>query len=267
MKSYGDVFNSWEKIANQYLQEKHGGCYEFKVNQTDGTANYNDVYDKRKHGEFQLGFGAVSGNALDPLSFIEVLKSDNSSTFTLNWGPDTSKVSDSIVYDGQKWSFDGLWKAGTTVAALDNEGQLAKVKNVSTGATTKDGRKYQRIDSDSSSVTYAISFKGFTDAGAVIKELFVTVGTKTYSTASLSETGATDKAQVVAIFGKAGVSAITSSKPILNITLISDLNRIDESSASDRITLTVSYTINVNGVDIDSQDSIELQSYVSAIKK
>lgn len=267
VKSYGDVFNSWEKIANQYLQEEHGGCYEFKVNQTDGTANYNDVYDKRKHGEFQLGFGAVSGNALDPLSFIEVLKSDNSSTFTLNWGPDTSKVSDSIVYDGQKWSFDGLWKAGTTVAALDNEGQLAKVKNVSTGATTKDGRKYQSIDSDSSSVTYAISFKGFTDAGAVIKELFVTVGTKTYSTASLSETGATDKAQVVAIFGEAGVSAITSSKPILNITLISDLNRIDESSASDRITLTVSYTINVNGVDIDSQDSIELQSYVSAIKK
>lgn len=267
VKSYGDVFDSWTKIANDFLKSEYGGSYEFAVNQIDGTASYNDVYDARKRGEFQLGFGAVSGNALDPLSFFEVLKSDNSSSFTLNWGPDTSEVSDSIVYDGKKWSYDGLWKAGTTVAALDNEGRLAQIKNVSNGGTTKDGRKYQSLDKTKRAVTYALSFKGFTDAGAVIKELFITVGSKTYSTASLSETGATDKAEVTAIFGEQGVHAITSANPNLNVTLTNVCNKDDDGNNTDQIVLTVSYSITVNGIAIDSEETIKLQSYISAVKK
>ena len=62
-------------------------------------------------GQFDIGFGSVSGNTLDPLNFLEVLKSDNSSTFTLNWGLNTNATDPDhlIEYDGKLWSFDALW--------------------------------------------------------------------------------------------------------------------------------------------------------------
>ncbi len=85
-----------------------------KLNVTNSTVtNWEDVYNERMmKGQFDLGFGAISGNTYNPLNFLEVLKSDNSSGFTLNWGTDTSKVDDvhPINYKGKKWSFDGLWE-------------------------------------------------------------------------------------------------------------------------------------------------------------
>lgn len=87
-----------------------------------GVASALDVYYKHLMvGQFDLGFGSISGNPLNPLNFMEVLKSDNSSGFTLNWGPDTSVLDESLVYDGKIWSYDTLWKAGDT-AVLLNEG-------------------------------------------------------------------------------------------------------------------------------------------------
>ena len=71
----------------------------------------NVYYEKLMIGQFDIGFGSISGNSLNPLNFFEVLKSDNSSGFTLNWGTDTSVVSEEIVYDGMYWSFDSLWLA------------------------------------------------------------------------------------------------------------------------------------------------------------
>jgi len=71
---------------------------------------WSDVYYKHLMvGQFDLGFGSISGNALDPLNFMEVLKSNNSSGFTLNWGPDTSAID--LTYDGSVYSFDNLWAA------------------------------------------------------------------------------------------------------------------------------------------------------------
>ena len=40
---------------------------------------------------------------------MEVLKSDNSSGFTLNWGADTSKLD--LEYEGELWSYNTLWAA------------------------------------------------------------------------------------------------------------------------------------------------------------
>ena len=63
-------------------------------------------------GKFDIGFGSISGNSYDPLNFMEVLKSDNSSGYTLNWGCDTNVCDgSSIIYDGKSWSFDALWTA------------------------------------------------------------------------------------------------------------------------------------------------------------
>lgn len=107
-----------EEISG-YIQDAFNSSYvsEGKVKLTvvnhDGTTNYEDVYNNHLMvGQFDLGFGSISGNSLDPLNFLEVLKSDNSSGFTLNWGSDTSVVSENLIYNDQPWSFDSLWKAG-----------------------------------------------------------------------------------------------------------------------------------------------------------
>ena len=84
-----------------------------KLNVVDWVgAEWSDVYyEKMMKGQFDIGFGSISGNTYDPLNFLEVLKSDNSSGFTLNWGTDTNEVTDKLIYDNKYWSFDALWTA------------------------------------------------------------------------------------------------------------------------------------------------------------
>lgn len=104
-------------------------------------AVWSDVYyAKMMIGQFDIGFGSISGNALNPLNFLEVLRSDNTSGFTLNWGVDTSIVDPSLNYDGRTWSFNSLWQAADQGALVDGEGNL--ISNVFAanwlGSTTND---------------------------------------------------------------------------------------------------------------------------------
>ena len=82
---YSDVFTYVKKIFKEVSDESYGGNYELAINETNGNPDYQQVYNLMKQGQFDLGFGSISGNSLNPLNFLEVLKSDNSSTFTLNW--------------------------------------------------------------------------------------------------------------------------------------------------------------------------------------
>ena len=96
-------------------------------------ATWSDVYYKKMMvGQFDFGSGGIEGNTLNPLNFMEVLKSDNSAGFTLNWGLDTNECSEEhhISYDDKFWSFDALW------AAADHG---ALVKNGSTSNPVTDG--------------------------------------------------------------------------------------------------------------------------------
>ena len=103
-----------EDIANYFTDafnnsEVGKGCVELEVRH-NAESQWEQVYnDHLMVGVYDLGFGAISGNTLNPLNFMEVLKSDNSSGFTLNWGPDTSKID--LSYNGEMWSFDNLWAA------------------------------------------------------------------------------------------------------------------------------------------------------------
>lgn len=101
-------------------------------------AVWSDVYyAKMMIGQFDIGFGSVSGNTLNPLNFFEVLRSDNTSGFTLNWGVDTSTVDPSLNYDGRTWSFNSLWQAADQGALVDAEGNLIKSYDVNwLGSTT-----------------------------------------------------------------------------------------------------------------------------------
>ena len=73
---------------------------------------WTDAYfQKMLIGQFDLGFGNISGNALNPLNFMETIIDDNRSGFVINWGVSTQEVSDRIQFQGQSWSFNALWMA------------------------------------------------------------------------------------------------------------------------------------------------------------
>jgi len=106
-----------------------GGKVVLDIEQHAGAEWYNVYYDQLMVGQFDLGFGSISGNTLNPLNFLEVLKSNNDSGFTLNWGPDTSLVlpttdPKSLQYDGQVWSFDALWRAADQGAVVADGAEL-----------------------------------------------------------------------------------------------------------------------------------------------
>lgn len=101
------------------------------VVEQDAVTNWEDVYNTvMMKGNFDLGFGAISGNTYNPLNFLEVLKSDNSSGFTLNWGPDTSVIDEKkpLVFDGYKWSFDALWAVADHGGVVENGSVIEPVK-------------------------------------------------------------------------------------------------------------------------------------------
>ena len=90
-------------------------------------AVWSDVYYKKMMlGQFDIGFGGISGNTFNPLNFMEVLKSDNSSGFTLNWGPNTNDPAALIEHNGAQYTYDALWKAADTGALVASDGTLAK---------------------------------------------------------------------------------------------------------------------------------------------
>jgi hypothetical protein len=109
---------------------------------------WSDVYYKKMMvGQFDIAIGGISGNPLNPLNFMEVLKSDNSSGFTLNWGPDTNGDA-CIEYNGENYTFDALWKAADT-GAFVSEGKLAP---------THDAVLYKNVANADGSRTVEIKF-------------------------------------------------------------------------------------------------------------
>ena len=108
--NYGDpIIEMWES-AFAPVGEKYG--LSLNVENWAGAVWSDVYYSKMMVGQFDIGFGSISGNTLNPINFLEVLKSDNSSGFTLNWGSDTSEVN--LEFDGKLWSFDSLWQAADT---------------------------------------------------------------------------------------------------------------------------------------------------------
>ena len=117
-KYFTDAFND-DRVC--------GGKIKLVVEQ-EAVKDWQQVYNEYlMKGQFDLGFGAISGNTYNPLNFLEVLKSDNSSGFTLNWGTDTSKITKAkpLIYEGKMWSFDALWAVADHGGVVDN-GSIAK---------------------------------------------------------------------------------------------------------------------------------------------
>ena len=126
VKEYGEEIKGYfESAFNDNAVSQ--GTVKLEVTQ-DAVTNWQDVYNEYlMKGQFDLGFGAISGNTYNPLNFLEVLKSDNSSGFTLNWGTDTSKMTTNkpLIYEDKMWSFDSLWAVADHGGVVNN-GEIAK---------------------------------------------------------------------------------------------------------------------------------------------
>ena len=141
IKEYFETAFNDPKVCNNVVK--------LEVKQSAVT-NWEDVYNEwMMKGQFDLAFGAISGNTYNPLNFLEVLRSDNSSGFTLNWGADTSKVDtkNPLMFDGHKWSFDALWEVADRGGVVENGASVKTVKQsifdgspktISGGAATND---------------------------------------------------------------------------------------------------------------------------------
>ena len=114
-----------------------GGKVKLEVENV-AVAVWSDVYYKKMMvGQFDIGFGGISGNTLNPLNFMEVLKSDNSSGFTLNWGPNTNNPATLIEHNGKQYTYDALWQAADTGALIAEDGSNANFTFDNNGLTIK----------------------------------------------------------------------------------------------------------------------------------
>ena len=74
--------------------------------------NWYDVYYSMcLVGQFDFCFASISGGTLDPFNFLNTLRSDNQSTFTLSWGCDTNECTGEIVYNNESYSYNAMYDA------------------------------------------------------------------------------------------------------------------------------------------------------------
>jgi hypothetical protein len=120
---HNEIKNFFETAFND--DSVCGGVYQLSADFWVGNAWSDVYYNKLMVGQYDLGFGSISGNPLDPIGFFNVLSSDPviSGSFTLNWGTDTNDpAAYPIVYDGIRWSFDALYNA-VNQKAITADGQ------------------------------------------------------------------------------------------------------------------------------------------------
>ncbi len=121
---HNEIKNFMETAFND--ESVCGGVYKLSVDFWVGN-DWSDVYyNKMMVGQFDIGFGSISGNSLDPIGFVKVLSSDQdiSGSFTLNWGVDTNDPEVyPIVYKNMRWSFDALYNA------VNSKGIVGKGQN------------------------------------------------------------------------------------------------------------------------------------------
>lgn len=116
---HNEIKNFFETAFND--DSVHGGAYKLNCEFWVGNEWSDVYYNKMMVGKFDIGFGSISGNPMNPLDFICNLSSDQdiSSGFTLNWGADTNDPdSYPIVYKGERYSYDAFIKAANNKAIV-----------------------------------------------------------------------------------------------------------------------------------------------------
>ena len=134
---HNEIKNFFETAFND--DTVHGGAYKLECVFWVGNQWSDIYYNKMMVGQFDIGFGSISGNELNPLDFVTVLSSDQeiSGNFTLNWGTDTNNPDAyPIVYRGERYSFDAFVNAANNMAIVA-AGKNAKAFSFNYEAITK----------------------------------------------------------------------------------------------------------------------------------
>ncbi len=135
---YQTTIDNLGSYIKSYLQDawnavnvnKDGKNLPLKVNLLVGGTTYNDTYTRMDEGQFDFAEGAISGNVLNPLDFMNTCSSTVALNqgFNLNWGDPTNEVTatNPVIFDGKIWSYDALWSA-TQGWTMVNEGVTSPV--------------------------------------------------------------------------------------------------------------------------------------------
>ena len=281
---YSDVFTYVKQVFQQVSDEDYNGMFELDLHETGGNADYNEVYNLMRRGEFDLGFGSISGNALDPINFLEVLKSDNSSGFTLNWGADTATLGSGlysaangddesknyVTYDGKRWSYDGLWKAATIGVVLGNDGSVANVKNVSTRSAGATVYKYDAVSDTDQSVTYRLSFETLLQGGATKINIALSNNSAAKATFDVSAFAASSDQTITATGGYATLKK-TDTDHVYTLTISKDFNtavaqdttsgKVAAGSDVNTVLLTLTYHATLNDANTALSSTLTLLTY------
>lgn len=129
INEYGAVANYFKNAFND--ERVSGGTVILSVNQS-AVAEWSYIYTNHiLVGKYDIAAGGITGNEYDPLNFMEAIKSDNSSGFTLCWGTDTSKIDpyNPIEFDNKVWSFDTLWSVGNKYSTVKDSKAVNPVIN------------------------------------------------------------------------------------------------------------------------------------------
>ena len=134
---HNEIKNFFETAFND--DSVHGGAYKLECIFWVGNVWSDVYYNKMMVGQFDIGFGSISGNSLNPLDFVTVLSSDAeiSGSFTLNWGTDTNNPDAyPIVYRGERYSFDSFVNAANNQSIVSG-GKNMKALSFNYGAIAK----------------------------------------------------------------------------------------------------------------------------------
>lgn len=115
-----------------------GGKYKLQFT-FDVGEDYMYCYNKMLYGQYDIGFGSITGNPLDPLNFLSVNSTNpvTSGEFTLNWAVETNTLTDVLVYNGQRWSFDGLFQASQQLTIVENGCEVSAYELADVKSETK----------------------------------------------------------------------------------------------------------------------------------
>ncbi len=125
---HNEIKNMLETAFND--ESVCGGLYKLNVEFWVGNEWSDVYYNKMMVGQFDIGFGSISGNSLNPLDFITVLSSDQkiSNSFTLNWGVDTNNPDAyPIVYRGERYSYDAFINAANSQSIVSSGKNMESV--------------------------------------------------------------------------------------------------------------------------------------------
>ncbi|MBQ7913075.1 MAG: hypothetical protein IJ308_04930 [Clostridia bacterium] len=129
-KYWMDAFNDESVTGGKYKLQ-----FTFDVGE-----DYMYCYNKMLAGQYDIGFGSISGNPLDPLNFLGVNSTNAaiSGDFTLNWAVNTNTLTEALVYNGQRWSYDALYQSSQQLTIVENGCEASAYELASVTPETKD---------------------------------------------------------------------------------------------------------------------------------